>query len=90
MNSSAWDESPRRFLRCSAAAGFERVVVYEIIWVSESLSSGSRELSFGIAQAMRGSAMISRERDEEKVISGEPSIRSCLRLGKAGVHNQPR
>lgn len=25
MNSSAWGESPRRFLRCSAAASFDRL-----------------------------------------------------------------
>ena len=42
MNSRACGVSPRRFLRCSAATGFESVEVYSRIWEMESGSSGRR------------------------------------------------
>ena len=40
MNSRALGESPRRFLRCSAAASFGSAEVYSMICVRESWSRG--------------------------------------------------
>ncbi len=41
MNSKALPSSPKRFLRCSAAASLESVLVYAMICLRLSLSSGS-------------------------------------------------
>ena len=42
MNSRALGESPRRFLRCSAAASFGSAEVYSIMCSKESWSRGRR------------------------------------------------
>lgn len=51
MNSRALGESPRRFLRCSAAASFGSAEVYSTICSKESWSRGRRCESWFVAQA---------------------------------------
>jgi hypothetical protein len=40
MNSSAGGASPRRFFRCSAAASFDKLLVYVMMSLRELSSSG--------------------------------------------------
>jgi len=53
MNSNACDESPNKFLRCSAAASLGSVSAYVMICFNESSSSGSNFERRGVAQFKR-------------------------------------